>query len=170
MRCAQVIGSWEVTWEGESRDDRNENSNKWGDKAHVRMLAPLSSGANVAKTKSATGNACASATVAALWVHRARGHSAAKAQRACSACACNGCVFGVYSNTHRPGHGGPRRGTAVRRTRATACRVTEFRELMLFHPLLSLVHGKGGGEQDGGWEETSTRTFCAAIARRQPPA
>ena len=38
------------------RDNGNEQSNKWGDKAHLRIIAPLSSGENVAKTKSATGN------------------------------------------------------------------------------------------------------------------
>jgi hypothetical protein len=67
--CAsQVIGLWEVTWEGKSRGrgplvdiyiyrhNRKEQSNKWGDEAHLRIIAPLPSGANVAKTKSATGN------------------------------------------------------------------------------------------------------------------
>jgi hypothetical protein len=57
-----------MTWEGESRgplvdthiDNRKEQSNKWGDKAHLRIIAPLPSGANVAKIKSATGNVCAS--------------------------------------------------------------------------------------------------------------
>jgi hypothetical protein len=34
-------------------DNRNEQSNKWGDKAHSRIIASLPSGANVAKTKSA---------------------------------------------------------------------------------------------------------------------
>ena len=38
------------------RDNRNEQSNKRGDKAHLRIIAPLPSGANVAKIKSATGN------------------------------------------------------------------------------------------------------------------
>ena len=36
-------------------DNRNEQSNKWGDKAHLRIIAPLPSGANIAKTKSGIG-------------------------------------------------------------------------------------------------------------------
>ena len=40
--------------------DRNEQSSKWGDKAHLRIISPLPSGANIAKTKSATGNTYAS--------------------------------------------------------------------------------------------------------------
>ena len=43
-------------------DNRNEQSNKRGDKAHLRIIAPLPSGANIAKTKSATGNTYASTT------------------------------------------------------------------------------------------------------------
>jgi hypothetical protein len=58
---------YNITWEGQSRgplidiiyrtcmDNGNEQSNKWGDKAHLRMLAPLPSRPNAAKTKSATG-------------------------------------------------------------------------------------------------------------------
>ena len=38
------------------RDNGNEQSNKWGDKAHLRIIAPLPSGANIARIKSATGN------------------------------------------------------------------------------------------------------------------
>ena len=41
-------------------ENRNEQSNKQGDKAHLRIIAPLPSGANIAKTKSATGNIYAS--------------------------------------------------------------------------------------------------------------
>jgi hypothetical protein len=33
-----------------------EQSNKWGDKAHLRVPAPLPSGTYIAKIKSATGN------------------------------------------------------------------------------------------------------------------
>ena len=38
------------------RHNRKEQSNKWGDKAHLRIIAPLPSGGNIAKTKPATGN------------------------------------------------------------------------------------------------------------------
>jgi hypothetical protein len=37
-------------------DNGNEQSNERGDKAHLRMLAPLPSGAHAAKAKSATDN------------------------------------------------------------------------------------------------------------------
>jgi hypothetical protein len=43
-------------------DNRNEPSNKWGDKAHLRIIAPLPSGANISKTKSATGDIYAPTT------------------------------------------------------------------------------------------------------------
>jgi hypothetical protein len=37
-------------------DNGNEQSNKWGDKARLRILAPLPSGDDITKIKSATGN------------------------------------------------------------------------------------------------------------------
>jgi hypothetical protein len=57
-------------------DNRNEQSDKWGDKAHLRIIAPLPSGENVAKTKSATGNIYAP-TSRTVGAPRPRGHSAA---------------------------------------------------------------------------------------------
>jgi hypothetical protein len=43
------------------------------------MLAPLPSGANIAKTKSATAPVMPMRLLVVPWVHRARGQSAAKA-------------------------------------------------------------------------------------------
>ena len=107
------------------RDNGNERRNKWDDKAHLRIIAPLPSGANIAKIKSATGNVHVSTS-------RTVGAPHPRAQRSYSVAqhiiyyTYSGYVLNIYRARHggrraTADHGGPRRGTADRRTRILLC-------------------------------------------------
>jgi hypothetical protein len=133
-------------------DNRNEQSNKWGNKAHLRIIAPLPSGANNGKTKSATGNIYAPTS-------RTIGAPRPRAQRSYSIAwhiyyTYSGYVLSIYSKTYRAGHGGPRRTKARHGgqtdTHASVYYVTKCRKLIPCHSLRLLVYGKGGEEEDGG--------------------
>jgi hypothetical protein len=78
-------------------NNRKEQSNKWGDKAHSRMIAPLPSGANIAKIKSATGNIYAptSRTVGAPHPRAQRSYYIAHSDRCSVAYTYSGYVLSI---------------------------------------------------------------------------
>jgi hypothetical protein len=101
----------------------NEQSSKWGDKAHLhlhlRILVPLPSGANVAKTKPAiilipaAGNTVPTRLLRSRTVRRRTAPEGTAQLRRSVAYTYSGHVLNIYSGTYRTGratadHGGPR--------------------------------------------------------------